>query len=96
MNHSLEIQPEAEVEIDDAYLYYEDKRIGLGKEFLDHLDHYLQIICEYPKHFPVKNKKFREAYLIRFPYLVIYEIEKNKVVVYSVFNTPQNPKKKPK
>lgn len=90
----LEIKEEANLEIIEAYLYYENKQIGLGETFFEQLELYFDRIAENPKHFEVKNN-YREAYIRKFPYLIIYRIEENKVVVYSVFNTPQNPKKKP-
>jgi len=89
--HILEIKEEANLEIIDAYSYYEGKQLGLGEIFLEQLELYLERITKNPKHFEVKNN-YREAYIIKFPYLIIYRIEENKVVVYSVFNTP---KKKP-
>lgn len=41
MAYNLEVKDEANVEIIEAYLYYEEKRIGLGEEFLEHLDTFL-------------------------------------------------------
>jgi hypothetical protein len=96
MKYSLEIKDEANLETIEAYLYYEGKRTGLGEEFLEHLDTYFDRITANPKHFPKKRKPYREAFIKRFPFLIIYEIEKNKVIVYSVFNTWQNPDKKKK
>jgi hypothetical protein len=95
MIYELDIKEEADLEIIKAYLYYEGKLLGLGDEYLDELDKHLERIRHNPKHFAVKNKNYREAYIRRFPYLIIYEIEEMKVVVYSVFNTPQDPEKKP-
>ena len=94
MSYVLEVKDEANVEIIEAYLYYEEKRIGLGEEFLEHLDIYFDRITANPKHFPKKRKPYREAFIKRFPFLIIYEIIKGKVIVYSVFNTWQNPEKK--
>jgi len=96
MAYILEIKHEANLEIIKAYLYYEEKRTGLGEEFLEHLDVYFDRITTNPKHFPKKRKPYREAFIKRFPFLVIYEVSKNKVIVYSVFNTWQNPDKKKK
>lgn len=96
MSYILEVKEEANLEIIEAYLYYEEKRIGLGEEFLEHLDTYFDRITIHPKHFPQKRKPYREAFIKRFPFLVIYEIAKEKVIVYSVFNTWQNPEKKKK
>ena len=37
MAYNLEIQNDANLEIIEAYFYYEGKRNGLGEEFLEHL-----------------------------------------------------------
>ena len=92
--YKLEIVEEAQLEIIEAYSYYESKQFGLGEKFLKELDQYFEEIIESPKHFEIKNKNYREAYIRRFPYLIIFEIEEQKIVVYSVFNTPQDPAKK--
>lgn len=97
MKYTLEIKDEANLETIEAYLYYEEKRKGLGEEFLEHLDIYFERITANPKHFPQKRKPYREAFIKRFPFLVIYEITKeDKVIVYSVFNTWQNPEERKK
>ncbi|NDV14577.1 type II toxin-antitoxin system RelE/ParE family toxin [Muricauda sp. TY007] len=94
MTYILEVKDEANLEIIEAYLYYEEKRRGLGEEFLEHLDSYFDRITTNPKHFPQKRKPYREAFIKRFPFLIVYEVIKNKVIVYSVFNTWQNPEKR--
>jgi len=86
MAYLLEIKDGANWEIIEAYLYYQEKRTGLGEEFLEHLDSYFERIVSNPKHFPQKRKPYREAFIKRFPFLI----------VYSVFNTWQNPEKKKK
>ncbi|MDT0651105.1 type II toxin-antitoxin system RelE/ParE family toxin, partial [Autumnicola edwardsiae] len=91
MAYILVVKNEANLEIIEAYLYYEEKRIGLGEEFLEHLDGYFDRITANPEHFPQKRKPYHEIFIKRFPFLVIYEIENGNVVVYSVFNTWQNP-----
>ena len=90
------IKEEASIEILQAYLYYEMKRPGLGEEFLTYLDVYFDRITSNPEHFPQKRKPYREAFLKRFPFLIVYEIIENKVIVYSLFNTWQDPEKKKK
>lgn len=96
MKLELIIRDEAELEIIEASVYYEKQQVGLGKLFLGHLQTYLDRIQTYPEHFSVKRKPYREAFIKKFPYLIIYEITKEKVIVYSVFNTWQNPEKKKK
>ncbi len=52
MAYILEVKDEANIEIIEAYLYYELKRVGLGEEFLEHLDTYFDRITANPKHSP--------------------------------------------
>lgn len=94
MAYQFEIKEEANFEIIEAYRYYEAKQIGLGEQFLSHLDIYFERIKDNPQHFPQKRKPYREAFIKRFPFLVVYEITKTTIIVYSVFNTWQNPTKK--
>lgn len=96
MLFALGIKEEASFEILEAYLYYENKRQGLGEEFLTHLQVYFNRIKSNPEHFPQKRKPYREAFLIRFPFIIVYEVIEEEVIVYSVFNTWQDPEKKKK
>ena len=94
MAFKLIIQEKADFEIIAAYLYYEEKQPGLGDIFLAQLDFYFNWIKTYPLHFAEKSPPFREAILKRFPFAIIYEVTENEVIIYSVFNTWQDPEKK--
>lgn len=96
MMYELEIKEEASVEILEIYIYYENKKLGLGDRFEEDLEIHLHRVQKYPEHYQIKRSPYREALLEFFPYLIIYEFLENKVIVYSVFNTSRNPKKKPK
>ncbi|WP_310380073.1 type II toxin-antitoxin system RelE/ParE family toxin [Flavobacterium sp.] len=89
------MKQKAVFDIKEAYLYYEEQRIGLGNRFLKTLESYLQRVQKYPEHYQIKRKPYREAFIKDFSYLIIYEIEGNKIIVYAVFNTWRNPSKKP-
>lgn len=95
MKYVLEIKEEAVLDIKEAYLYYEEQKIGLGNRFLDTLEIYLERVQKYPEHYQVKRAPYQEAFVKDFPYLIIYEIEANKVIVYAIFNTWRNPSEKP-
>ena len=94
MTFKLIIKEEAQLEVMEAFLYYERKQNGLGDLFLDHLTSYFRWIRNYPLYFSQKRKPFREAVVKRFPYIIIYEVREGEVIVYSVFNTWQDPAKK--
>jgi plasmid stabilization system protein ParE len=94
MKYSLEIKQEAYLEIQDAYNYYEKNRVGLGERFIKHLDFYIERIQKHPEHYQKRREPYREAFIKDFPFLIIYEVLENKIVIYSVFNTKRNPIKK--
>ena len=86
----------AESEIDETIEFYESKRKGLGKQFLDYFKGYLKILKTNPELFSIKKSPFyRELPLKKFPFVIIYEIFQNEVIIYSVFHTSRNPTKKP-
>jgi hypothetical protein len=95
MKYVLEIKEEAVIDIQKAYDYYEENRIGLGERFLNTLDYYFERIQKQPQHYQIRRKPYREAFVKDFPYLIIYEIIGANVIVYAVFNTYLDPKKKP-
>jgi plasmid stabilization system protein ParE len=86
----------AESEIEKTIEFYESKRKGLGKQFLDYFKGYLKILKTNPELFPIKKTPFyRELTLKKFPFVIIYEVFQDEVIIYSVFHTSRNPTKKP-
>ena len=95
MTYNLVVTLKAKEEITKGYIYYETLENGLGEKFLEHLDTFFNRITTFPEQFPQKRAPYREAFIKKFPFLIIFEIRNNSIVVYSVFNTWQNPEKKP-
>lgn len=95
MIYELMIQQEASLEILEAYIYYENTQTGLGEKFMQQVEAHFLKIQNNPKHFQIKGKRYREAYIYQFPYLILFDIVDNKIIVLSVFNTHQNPERKP-
>lgn len=77
-----------------SYDYYESKSLGLGERFLLTVEEYFEIIKNNPKQFQVKREEIREAYLQKFPFIIVYQIIKDTIIVYSVFHTSRNPSTK--
>lgn len=70
-------EPEASAELDDAALWYERQRTGLGSEFLEAIDNALKFIARWPEAgSPVPNVSpdlpLRRAPVRRFPYHIVY------------------------
>jgi len=93
----LTIDPEAQIEIDEAIEWYETAREGLGFEFYKYLDGYFKTLQQNKVYFQIKRKPiFRELPLKKFPFVIIYEHNYEEIYIYSVFNTRKNPAKKRK
>ncbi|KFF06278.1 type II toxin-antitoxin system RelE/ParE family toxin [Flavobacterium reichenbachii] len=96
MVFKIKILPLAEKEIDESIQFYENRSKDLGKQFLTYLKSYLKVLKTNPELFEIKKQlRYRELTLIKFPFVIIYEIIDNEVIVYSVFHTSRNPKRKP-
>lgn len=95
MNYKVVIHPEAKQELKEARDYYRNIDLKLAQAFLDSVDSYLKIISENPFLFQIKYKDYREAYLRKFPFSIIYEVDNDYIYVDSVFLTHRNPENKP-
>ncbi len=93
MDASHEFTPEATRDIVEAYGWYEQRRAGLGEEFLSCIDACIGRICRTPETHAVIHESYRRALLRRFPYAVFYEYSEAKVTVYCVFHTSRDPGK---
>ncbi len=85
--------PEVQQDLDEAYSWYEDRRYGLGEEFINCVDVVIQTILRSPDLYSKIYKEYRRALIRRFPFAVFYELIDNKAIIYSVFHTSQNPEK---
>ncbi|MEP7094326.1 MAG: type II toxin-antitoxin system RelE/ParE family toxin [Flavobacterium sp.] len=96
MVFNIKILPLAEKEIDESIEFYESKSKGLGKQFLTYLKSYLKVLKTNPELFEIKKEpSYRELTLVKFPFVIIYEIIKNEIIIHSVFNASRNPQRKP-
>jgi hypothetical protein len=89
----IKIKEQANNEVSNAYTYYESKQIGLGEYFLSDLSNTINAIKLSPNGF-VKFHQYRQVRFSVFPFVIVYEVVKNELVVYAVFETHQDPKKK--
>lgn len=93
MAAELIVAPEAEQDIAEAYGWYEERRVGLGEEFLSCVDACIEAARRTPKIYAVIHENYRRALVRRFPYAVFYELVEGTVTIYCVFHTSQDPEK---
>jgi hypothetical protein len=89
----LIFKPQANIEILEAFNYYEDELEGLGERFLNELDKVILSVNLIPNGFK-KFHIYRQIPFDVFPYILIYEVIEKYLVVYAVFKTAQDPQKK--
>ena len=84
MSYEIVIQSEAILDIQEAFEWYEAQESGLGFEFIEEIESGYLKICKHPLHYTSINERFRRLRINRFPYLVVYEIEGNVIIVNSI------------
>ena len=80
MVFNIVISALAEYEIEVAIEFYESRRKGLGKQFLEYFKGYLKILKTNPELFSIKKPPFyRELPLKKFPFVIHYIIDENEL-----------------
>jgi plasmid stabilization system protein ParE len=88
----LRLTPEAELDLDEAHLWYHRQAPGLAADFLAAVNTCLASIQRHPEAYALVDPTMRRALLRRFPYAVFYEIEPVEIVVYAVFHGARDPR----
>ena len=93
----VDLYPEARAEFRSGALWYEERRDGLGEEFVAAVDEVLLRIAEAPKSFPrwTGTEKaaavIRKAPVERFPYVIAFEEHKRHVLVLAFAHQKRRP-----
>lgn len=87
------VRPAAAADVDDAFLWYETQRPGLGQDFLAAADALIAAIAEHPLRYPVIRRNTRRALMRRFPYAMYFRIYGEVVVVVACMHGRRNPRR---
>ncbi len=91
MSYDLIIKPAAEKDLLEIAQWYEEKKEGLGIQFLDSVDEKVETIQTNPNLFQIRYKSIRLALVSRFPYLIHYFVEDQKIYVIAVLSASRDP-----
>jgi plasmid stabilization system protein ParE len=91
MKYRVIVRPEAEDDLKEAYSWYEDKRTGLGYDFLLQVDAGLNFIARNPNIHPIEYKGTRKHLVKRFPYKIIYLVQNEQIIVLAVIHGRRSP-----
>ena len=87
------VRPAAAADIDDAFLWYEAQRPGLGGEFLAAADTLISAIAQHPLRYPVARRNTRRALMRRFPYAMYFRVYDEVIVVVACMHGRRNPRR---
>ncbi|MBL8793398.1 MAG: type II toxin-antitoxin system RelE/ParE family toxin [Planctomycetia bacterium] len=91
MSLAVVLTPEAQIDYDEAFDWYESKRRGLGVRFAGAVERAFNAIAAMPNMHAVVYRNLRSAVVRRFPYVIYYRVEPNQLVVVSVFHSRRDP-----
>lgn len=91
MNYSITVSRRAQEEISEAFLWYENKQIGLGTTLLQLLEDKLAVLQNNPHQYPAVHKSIRRALIKKFPYSIFYIVEKETIEVLAFFHMKRKP-----
>lgn len=92
MSLPVVLRPEAQVEFDEAFDWYEQQRPGLGKDFAAYVQAVLDRIGATPQLYPQVFQEVRRVVMRRFPYSIFYKVEPQQVVALAIFHGWRDPK----
>jgi plasmid stabilization system protein ParE len=92
----VRVLAEAEAELRSAVLYYEERQVGLGEDLYDRVAKGIDAIARDPLRFPLYEGKqltreFRRAIVERFPYLLVYEVRDDGILIVAVAHSGRQP-----
>lgn len=92
MSRAFIVRPEAEEDLAEARQWYEERREGLGDEFLDQVDAAFERIQRMPLVPSPKYRNVRRVLLKRLPYAAFYLVDDEQITVIAVYHTSRDPR----
>jgi plasmid stabilization system protein ParE len=93
----LELHPEARAELRSAALWYDERRPGLGDEFISEISASLDRVNDAPESYPAwpgtraEGPLIRKATTQRFPYVIAFEKHEHHVLVLAIAHAKRRP-----
>ncbi len=91
MAFNLIVRLEAEQDLSAAFQWYEERRTGLGHDFLLQIDAGFRFLERTPLVFPEIYRGIRRHLIKRFPYKIYFLVEETTVVILAVVYCRRDP-----
>jgi plasmid stabilization system protein ParE len=88
---AVQLLEAAQSEYDQAVLYLEQRRKGLGSEFVEEFDRAVTMIQARPGTWPASSPKTRRYLMHRFSYLIHYLTDGDRITIVAVAHPSRRP-----
>jgi plasmid stabilization system protein ParE len=88
---SVFILPAAQLEIREAFDWYETQGAGLGRRFLAEVYRQIDRLADHPAHFPMLHKDIRRARLRVFPYGLFFREMSGRIYLIACCHSRRDP-----
>ena len=92
MKRAVRLMGRAERDLAEARDWYESQRGGLGLRFVVTTLTALSLLTDEAERHPMYSRRTRRLLVPGFPYLVLYLVESDRVIVTGVFHTGRHPR----
>jgi hypothetical protein len=86
----LSYRPEVEDDVINAVAWYDDKRVGLGDEFLAEYLQAIQRVFENPILFAVAKNGLRPCLLKRFSYIIHFDVLDRQILIVALMGSSRD------
>ncbi len=93
MTLPVRVRRRAELDLNDAYAWYESRSEGLGEAFLRAVEACFGRITSHPEAYVVAHGRVRRARLHRIPHFVYYVIREDVIDVLAVYHGRRLPRR---
>lgn len=87
----FKLVPGAQADLEAIFAAYEEKGAGLGAKFAREAFHTIDVVVENPLAWQRIYKQTRRSLLRRFPYMVVYEMEPDLIVIVAIIHQRRRP-----
>ena len=84
--------PPADKELVEAISFYNDQMTGLGDKFYKDVVSALNLIIAFPQGWQKVGINTRKCILKHFPYLILFVVEKEQILITAVSHQHRHPK----
>jgi plasmid stabilization system protein ParE len=92
VTRKLVLRLDAKLDLEEALDWYEQKRAGLGKDFVAAVGDAMDNLRREPDRGIAVFNQLRRANVKRFPYGIFYLVEPDRIVVVGVLHARSSPK----